>query len=192
MTQARIPLLDVDSDFNEQQTRVVNAILGRRGGRIPGPFRMTLHCPEITEAMHPLGETLRLKTTFPLRLSELAIIITARAWDCDYVFQAHAKIAIDNGLSHEIAASIARGERPSFLNEDEEALYDYCSELFQQHDISDATYARAQKLFATEKLVELTLLTGYYGMVSMTLLAHRMPLPAGVQPPLAKRRESPR
>jgi 4-carboxymuconolactone decarboxylase len=187
MTQPRIPLLDLDSNFSPEQQRVVDALVGRRGGRIPGPFRFMLHCPEITEAMHPLGETLRLKTTFPLRLSELAIIVTARAWDCDYVFQAHAKIAIENGLAAGVAETIAKGERPSFGKDDEKAVYDYCSELFENHEVSDATYERARKLFGEQKLVELTLLIGYYGMVSMTLLAHRMPLPDGVEPPLAKR-----
>ena len=187
MSKARIPLIDVDSNLDPAQKRVVDAILGRRGGRIPGPFRMTLHCPEITEVMHPLGEALRLKTTFPLRLSELAIIITARAWDCDYVFNAHAKIAIENGLAPAVAEAIARNERPKFDKEDEEVLYDYCAELFENHSISDGTYERARALFDVPKLVELTALTGYYGMVSMTLLAHRMPLPEGVKPPLAKR-----
>lgn len=188
MTQARIPLLDVGSEFTADQQRVVDGLLGRRGGRVPGPFKFTLHCPEITEAMHPLGETLRLKTTFPLRLSELAIIVTARAWDCDYVFQAHAKIAVENGLAPAIAETIARGELPAFTNDDEKAVYDYCSELFERHEVTDATYERARALFGDAKLVELTLLSGYYGMVSMTLLAHRMPLPKGVEPPLAKRK----
>src|SRR3954453_23478656 len=111
MTQPRIPLLDLDSNFSPGQQRVVDALVGRRGGRIPGPFRFALHCPEITEAMHPLGETLRLKTTFPLRLSELAIIVTARAWDCDYVFQAHAKIAIENGLAAGERRPLTFGDR---------------------------------------------------------------------------------
>jgi 4-carboxymuconolactone decarboxylase len=187
MTQARIPLLDADSQLDPKQRQVVEGILGRRGGRVPGPFRFTLHCPEITEVMHPLGEVLRLKTTFPLRLSELAIITTSRAWDCDYVFQAHAKIAIENGLSRTVAEAIANGERPRFDREDEEALYQYCTELLASHEIGDATYERARAMFGVEKLVELTLLIGYYSMVSMTLLAHRMPLPQGVQPPLRKR-----
>src|SRR3954469_696999 len=160
MTQPRIPLLDVDANFSPEQQRVVDALVGRRGGGIPGPFRFALHCPEITEAMHPLGETLRLKTTFPLRLSELAIIVTARAWDCDYVFQAHAKIAIENGLAAGVAETIAKGERPSLENDDEKAVYDYCSELFENHEVSDATYERARKLFGEQKLVELTLLVG--------------------------------
>jgi 4-carboxymuconolactone decarboxylase len=183
----RVPLISPESDLNAEQKRVLEGLLGRRGGRIPGPYRFTLHCPEITELMHPFGELLRLRSTFPLRLSEFAIIITAREWDCDYVFQAHAKIAVENGLSQSVVDALARNEQPKFDKEDEEAVYDYLTQLFQKHAISDEAHARAKKLFGVPGVIELTLLSGYYGMVAMTLLAHEMPLPEGVKPPLRKR-----
>jgi len=132
----------------------------------------------------PLGEVLRLRSTFPLRLSEWAIIITARMWDCDYVFQAHAKNGLDNGLTKPVVDALARNECPVFEKEDEEAIYDYLTELFEKHAISDKAHARAKKLFGIPGIVELTALSGYYGMVAMTLLAHEMPLPEGVKPPL--------
>ena len=187
---ARVPLISPESDLDAEQRRVLDGLLGRRGGRIPGPYRFTLHCPEITELMHPFGEVLRLRSTFPLRLSEFAIIITARAWDCDYVFQAHAKIALENGLSASIVDALARGERPSFDKEDEEAIYNYLTELFEKHTISEKTHARAKELFGVPRVVELTLLSGYYSMVAMTLLAHDMPLPEGVKPPLMSRKRA--
>jgi 4-carboxymuconolactone decarboxylase len=183
----RIPLISADGDLTSEQRRVVDGILGRRGGRIPGPYRFSLHCPELTEAWHPLGEILRLKSGFPLRLSELAIIITAREWDCDYVFHAHAKYALQGGVSRAVVDAIAANTRPAFDKEDEEALYDYCTELFRNHAISDKNYERAKKLFGVPGIVELTALTGYYGMVAMTILAHEMPLPDGVSAPLVKR-----
>ena len=184
----RIPLLSLDSPFDDEQKRVLEGLLGRRGGRIPGPYRFTMHCPKITELMHPFGEILRLQSSFPLRLSEFAIIITAREWDCDYVFNAHAGIARDNGLPQALIDAVARNERPNFEKEDEEAIYDYLTELFRNHAISDKAHARAKELFGVPGVVELTLLSGYYGMVSMTLLAHGMPLPEGAKPPLTKRR----
>jgi 4-carboxymuconolactone decarboxylase len=183
----RIPLLSPESDLSAEQRRVLDGILGRRGGKIPGPYRFSLHCPELTETWHPLGELLRLKSSFPLRLSELAILIAARAWDCDYVFQAHAKHAAEGGLAQSVIDALARDERPSFEKEDEEALYDYCTELFERHAISDESYDRAKALFGVPGVVELTALIGYYGMVAMTILAHEMPLPAGIAPPLRKR-----
>jgi 4-carboxymuconolactone decarboxylase len=182
----RIPLISADGDLSPTQRRVVDQILGRRGGRIPGPYRLSLHCPELTEVWHPLGETLRLKSSFPQRLSELAILVAARSWDCDYVFNAHAPLAVKGGVSQAVVDAIARGERPAFDKEDEAALYDYGMELFERHAVSDETYARALGLFGVPGMVELTALMGYYAMVAMTLVAHEMPLPDGVQPPLKK------
>jgi 4-carboxymuconolactone decarboxylase len=83
--------------------------------------------------------------------------------------------------------AIARNERPKFEKDDEVAIYDYLTELYETHTVSDTTHARAKDLFGVPGVVELTLLSGYYGMVAMTLLAHGMPLPEGVKPPLAKR-----
>jgi len=183
----RIPLLSPDSELTSEQRRVVDGILSRRGGRIPGPFRFSLHCPALTELWHPLGELLRLKSTFPLRLSEFAILVTSRAWDCDYIFQAHAPFALQGGLAQAVVDAVAKGDRPQLENPDEVAVYGYCSELFAKHAISDGSYARALELFGTAGVVELTALIGYYSMVALTLLAHQMPLPEGVMPPLARR-----
>ena len=134
---ARIPVFDEKSDFNPVKRRVVDGILGRRGGRIPGPYRLSLHAPEVTEVWHPLGEKLRLNSCFPLHQSEFAIIITARCLDCDYVFNAHAKIATDAGLAQSIVDAMVKNERPKFDKPEEEALYDYGTELFRHHAISD-------------------------------------------------------
>ena len=184
----RIPLISPDSELTPVQRRVVDGILGRRGGRIPGPYRFALHCPELTELWHPLGELLRLRSTFPLRLSEFAILITARAWDCDYIFHAHKPFALQGGLPQAVVDAIARGERPALEKPDEIAIHDYCSELFAKHSISDESYSRAHELFGTAGVVELTALIGYYSMVALTLLAHQMPLPEGGVPLPARRR----
>ena len=182
----RIPLITEESDLTAEQRRVVDGILGRRGGRIPGPYRFALHCPELTEVWHPLGEALRLKSRFPLRLSELAIILAARAMDCDYVFNAHAGIALKDGLAQSVVDALVRGERPGFAQPDEEAIYDFCMELHRNHAVSDGTYRRALDLFGAAGVVELTALFGYYVMVAMTLLAHQMPVQPDAKYRLAK------
>ena len=183
----RIPLVTETSDLTPDQRRVVDGILGRRGGRIPGPYRFSLHCPAITEVWHPLGEVLRLKSGFPLRLSELAIVMAARQMDCDYVFNAHAPIALENGLAPAIVDALAAGRRPAFDKPDEEAMHDFCRELAENHKVSDPTYARAKALFGVPGVVELTALFGYYTMVAMTLLAHEMPVQENAKYRLAKR-----
>ncbi len=184
----RIPLITPASELTSKQRSVVDAILGKRGGTIPGPYRLSLHCPELTEVWHPLGETLRLKSSFELRLSEFTILLAARGMDCDYVFNAHAAHALKGGIAQSVIDAVASNERPVFTRPDEEALYDYCMELVTNRAISGKTYARALELFGVPGVVEITALLGYYTMVAMTLIAHEMPLPQGAAPPLAKRR----
>lgn len=72
--------------------------------------------------------------------------------------------------------------------EDEEAICDYLTELFANHAVSDKTHAPAKALFGVPGVVEMTALSGYYGMVSMQLLAHEMPLPEGATPSLEPRK----
>ena len=184
---ARIPFVSETGNLTPEQRRVVDGILGRRGGRIPGPFRFALHCPAITEVWHPLGEMLRMKSGFPLRLSELGILMAARAMDCEYVFNAHATIAIEAGIAQSVVDALAGGRRPVFDKPDEEVIHDFCKELTDNHKVSDKSYARAKELFGVPGVVELTALLGYYTMVSMTIVAHEMPLQDGAKYRLAKR-----
>lgn len=184
---ARIPLISEKDPLTPEQKRVVDVILGKRGGRIPGPFRLSLHCPAITEVWHPLGETLRLKSNFPLRLSELGILMAARCMDCDYVFNAHASIALDGGLPKAVIEALQANVPPVFARPEEEAIYDFCRELHDKHAVSDRTYGRALELFGVPGVVELTALFGYYTMVAMTILAHQMPVPEDAKFRLAKR-----
>ena len=178
---ARIPVITLESDLNPEQRRVLAGLLDRRGGRIPGPYRFTLHCPEITELMHPFGEKLRLQSSFPLHLSETAIVSTARAWDSDYIFNSHSQGALKAGVELAVFEAMQRGERPVFKEAGEQAIYDYTTELCVNHKISDATYQRALKMFGVPGVVELSALIGYYSLVATTILAHEMPLPEGAR-----------
>ena len=164
----------------------MDKILGTRGGKVPGPYRFSLHCPEITEVWAPLGETMRLHSSFPPRLQEFVIIITARHWDCNYVFHSHFGHAVKDGLPAAAVDAMRRGDRPSLDKEDEAVFYAYCTELLEQHKVSDQTYERAQALFGIPGVVELTALIGYYSMVCMTVIAHQMPVSSEAMPLIKK------
>ena len=78
--------------------------------------------------------------------------------------------------------------RPNIaLTPDEQAVYDFCTELHRNRSVSDATYARALGLLGVPGVVELTALFGYYSMVAMTILAHQMPVQDGAAYRLAPR-----
>ena len=78
---------------------------------------------------------------------------------------------------------------PEGLSDDDRAIVRYAGELNRFNSVSDATYADALARFGERTVVELTALVGYYTMVAMTLNAHEIPLPDGVEPafPLPQR-----
>ena len=180
---ARIPLFPLD-DMNEEQRRVYDAVVRGPRGVVVGPLRAALHRPELAERWSQFGEILRYRTSLPPRLSELAVIVTARHWTAQIEWQQHSAAALKGGLSPEVIEAVRNGRRPTFAAEDERAVYDFCSEMHQNKSISDATYGRALERFGTLGVVELTALMGYYTMVAMTLIAHEIPLPEGAAPAL--------
>ncbi|HEX9464314.1 MAG TPA: carboxymuconolactone decarboxylase family protein [Alphaproteobacteria bacterium] len=176
--------LAAPENLNAEQRRVYDAIASGPRAGVRGPFLALLHQPALADKWQQLGEVLRYRTSLTPRLSELAILVTARHMDCQYEWVAHEKHATAGGLSTDVIAAIKAGRRPK-LAADEQAVYDYAIELHERHVVSPETYDRARTAFGPVGVVELTALLGYYTMVAMTLNAHEI-LPEG-PPPLPKR-----
>jgi 4-carboxymuconolactone decarboxylase len=64
------------------------------------------------------------------------------------------------------------------MSEDMEACYDLTIELHRNKRISDATYARALKLFGEKGVVDIAGINGYYTSLAMVMNLTRMPIPA--------------
>jgi 4-carboxymuconolactone decarboxylase len=122
-----------------------------------------------------MGDYLRFNSALPPRLSELAILITAREWTQNYEWQAHHDIALKAGLKPETAAAIAEGRRPDGMAEDEAIVYALCTELIENKGVSDATYAKAVKAFGERGVIDAVGITGYYTMLAMVLNTARTP-----------------
>ncbi len=118
------------------------------------------------------------------RLTELAILIAAREWTNNYEWNGHSNAAIRAGLNPAIIAAVADGRRPERMAEDEEILYDLCTELLHNRSVSDPTYARALARFGEAGVVEAASIAGYYVYLAMIMNTARSPLPAGAKPQL--------
>ncbi len=183
---SRIPLFPLEH-MTVEQRRVYDAMVAGPRGMVVGPMRAALHRAELADKWQQLGEILRYRTSLPPRLSELAILITARHWSSQLEWQQHAPAALKGGLSPAVIEALRCERHPRFENADEEAVYDYCIELHEKQSVNDDTYRRALDAFGVLGVVDLTALIGYYSMVAMTLIAHEIPLPEGAQPELPSR-----
>src|SRR5713101_2707957 len=131
------------AEMTPAQRRVHDLIVAGRRGRFGGPFQLLIHAPEICEHAAQLGEHLRWGTSLPDRLSELAIITTARFWRAQYEWYAHAPLAEKAGVPSAAIEAIRRGEAPNFLRPDEALVHRVCTELFGTQRLSEASFREA-------------------------------------------------
>ena len=154
------------------------------GGGLRGPFNAMVRAPAVGLPAQRLGEALRYRGDLPGTWREAAILTVARTWQAQYEWWAHARIGRREGLSDAVIDAIkAGGPLPDGTEPALGAVHDYATALMAEHRIGDDLYARAAETIGEARLVELTLLLGYYTMVSMTLNAFRVPLPDGEAPP---------
>ena len=73
---SRLPAID-PAKLNADQRKVYDSIASGPRGGVRGPFLALIHVPELTNRIQHLGEYLRYNTSYPPRLSEFAIIVTA-------------------------------------------------------------------------------------------------------------------
>ena len=72
-----------------QQRTMVDDLLSGSRGSLNGPFNVLLRSPEMGNLAQKLGEYVRFHTSVPRRLNEMAILMTAKAWSCQYEWHAH-------------------------------------------------------------------------------------------------------
>lgn len=167
---SRLPALN-PAKMTPEQKSVHDAIASGPRGGVRGPLAIWLHRPQLADKAQELGKYCRYDTSLPPRLSELAILTTARIWDATYEWQAHVPHARAAGLSPTIIDALAAERAPDFKDEDEQLVYDLTRELTLTRALSDDTYGRAVRLLSQDTTIDLIGLLGYYSLISMTIKA---------------------
>ncbi|WAB95974.1 carboxymuconolactone decarboxylase family protein [Pseudomonas putida] len=180
---ARIPLFDART-MSEAQAEVYEAVVRGPRGRLVGPLRAAMHNPVLADRWQRLGEVLRYDTVLPKRLSELAILVTARRWNGQLEWHIHADDAAKAGLQSTVIEAIAAGEAPVFEDPESWDIYTFTRQMQLHGDVQEDVYERIHQRWGTVGVVELSSVIGYYTLVAMTLNVHRIPLPDEVNSPL--------
>ena len=180
----RFKPLTWDAMTPEQQRMTRNVLAGKRGA-MQGPYNVLLHSPELGDLAQKFGAHTRFNSSLPLVLNELAILLVARFWTCQFVWWIHRRIAEEAGLPRELTQAIASGSPPSVLTGELQAAYVFCNELLQTRRVSNESYAALIRHFGEAGAVDLMGTMSYYTLVSMALNVDQYPLPEGVEPELA-------
>lgn len=179
----RLPLL-TEERMSAPQRALIEAIRsGPRGKAMnaSGPFAAFIHAPEFGDLAQRLGVHCRFRTALEPRLSEFAILCTARFWRAQYEWYAHEPIATKAGVSSATVAALRSGRAPKGARKDERAIYDFIQELYKKRRVGDRNYKRVRAFLGDGAMVELIGILGYYAMISMTLNVFRL-----LPPPAAK------
>ena len=174
----RLKLLSPGEMNADQKQTYEVAIAGKRGAA-PAPMMAWLNSPDMARHATRLGEQLRFNTIFPPKLSEIAILVTARHWTAHYEWWAHKRLALKGGMDPKIIDDIRDRRTPTFDDPKGQMVYDVAKSLHEGHGLSDTLYAEAVRVLSERGLVEVIGLCGYYTLVSMTLNTFEFELPAG-------------
>ena len=166
------------------QLKMVESVMTGKRGSMQGPYNVLLRSPELGNLAQQFGAHTRFNSSLPLALNELAILLVARFWTCQFVWWAHKRIALEAGLDETLIQAILLGQSPHNLPVDAAVVYDFCDELLQTRSVSDGRYAAAVTLFGEAGVVDLMGTLSYYTLVSMSLNVDQYPLPDGAMPEL--------
>ena len=146
-------------------------------GSVPPPVHVWLKSPGLAEHAHKLGAHVRFGTQFSPKQTEIAILMTARYWTAQFEWAAHVRLARNAGVAQDVIDAIAERRTPSFTDPDDQLVYDFCRDYYDDHRVDDGTYQRVVARFGEQGIVDLAGLIGYYSFVSVTLNTFEVPTP---------------
>jgi len=162
-TGNRFPAIKRDA-LNEAGKKIYDARVDAFG---PGAIR--LYSPPVAEAMTGVNDYLRRKSGLDPRLVELAILVTAREMDCEYVWTAHEPPARKAGLEQAIIDTVKYRRPLTTLGEKEAVVIQLGRDSIGKHKVGSDTFARAVKLFGNQGVVNIVSLMGDYAATTILL-----------------------
>src|SRR5262249_44566143 len=127
-----------------------------------GPSGIWLHSPVLGERVRAVNQYLRFDAKLGRRLTELAILVTARELDNQFEGTAHEPAALADGLSQEIIDVVKHRRPADGLGVEESTIIAFGREVLRERKVRSETFARAVELFGHEGVVNLAALIGNY------------------------------
>ena len=174
---ARIPDVTRDS-IHQDQKATYDTFLQQRGGTARGPMSIMANAPEVAIRADALSHYLRNESTLSSKIQELAMLVTARELDCQFIWNAHAAAGRAAGLRDEVVDKLRDKVELTGLTSEEAAVVHHGREFFRTNRVTQATFDASLAQFGTRGLTELSSLMGFYAMLAFNLNAFEVELPS--------------
>ena len=183
-SRSRLPLAKREA-LDEQGKRVYDSVLDPRRPTLAGfqgPAGIWLHSPRVGEPVREMNRILRTEVPLEARLRELAILVTAREFDSQFVWTAHEPVALKEGLAPKIVDIVKFRKAVSEVPEKETAIISFGRELFRDRRVRSETYAEMVRVFGQSSVVNIAALMANYALTAVMLTAFDQQLHEGREP----------
>jgi 4-carboxymuconolactone decarboxylase len=160
----RLPLPSDSDAFSEGTRRAVRHILDTRGGNVPAPSGMMAYAEKAGALLSDLVEHLRYHTSLANAETELAICISARASNSDYIWNAHTRLGLQEGTREEALHAVDTHGPLDGLTADESLIIRFGRELLEEPAVADATFDAVRARYGERGLMELVAIMSVYTM----------------------------
>ncbi|MBN3752080.1 carboxymuconolactone decarboxylase [Paraburkholderia sp. Tr-20389] len=172
MTDNRLERIDADN-ATDAQKKVISR-LGEGRGRIPTPFNIWLHNPNLAEGMEIIGTHVDRSPVLSEAESEVAILSTAVFWNAPYVIANHRRHALKSGVPEVVVAAILEKRRPEAGDDRFGLICDAVCDLLAGGAIDDARFARYDAGLGRAVIAELLVTVGYFTSISLGMTLHAL------------------
>ena len=145
-------------------------------GRLPGPYKVWVHNPNLVRAAVPLGQHFTPgESALSEREREIAVLVITSRWHAAYPTTAHEKRGVEVGLPAAAVEAIVAGLPTPFPDAREQVVYEVATALAGGRLVPQTLYDRAVALLGHEGVTDMIVLMGYYTAVSLTMNFYAVP-----------------
>ncbi len=134
-------------------------------GTLIGPFNALLHFPDLGTAAWSVFLALNKEPTLPPLAREVVILLTGSRFASIYEIYSHEAVAKRKGLSDLKIRTIAAGQRPTDLTEEEMLAFDVTAILLRGAQVPETLYTAAMERFGTRGVAEIAYIAGCYTII---------------------------
>jgi 4-carboxymuconolactone decarboxylase len=161
-----MPRLPIPSDteaFSEETRAAVRHVLQTRHS-LPPPSTYLTYAGQAGALLSDLVDHLRYHTSLSGAETELAICLSARASNADYIWNGHVRLGLQAGTRQEALHAVDTHGPLDGLTADEALIIRFGRELLESPQVSDDTFNAVRARYGEQGLLELTAVMSVYTM----------------------------
>jgi 4-carboxymuconolactone decarboxylase len=164
---ARVPM--IQNEKADPMIREMFEKIEKNGYRVLNLHRVLAHTPQVCRGFVRLGNAILFKGDLAPKLREIAILRVGHLTKAHYEWTQHVAIAKGVGVTQSQIDAVGGWVDSKAFDDPERAVLRYTDEVTQNVRASEATFQALRKFLSEKETVELTLVIGYYNMVSRIL-----------------------